>query len=139
MKKTTLEVENDYDFVLLGISCHIKDYRLCWALNKYLGTDFEKAEDFEIKNKKSIETAAFSQYIYDVEEQYKSYTLLSNRSIAGSIIPEQKQADYLLVLKGNFSDDDINNLTLQINSIDFVLTVFEIDVSTLKSKQNLLF
>lgn len=139
MKKITLEIENDYDFILLGISCHAKDYRLCWALNKTFGFNFTKTEDFEVKNKKLAGAVAFSQYIFDVEEEYKSFTLLGNRSEAGMLVPEQKQADYLLVLKGGFTDNDVNEFIAKINSVDFVLTAFEIEVSSLRSKQNLLF
>ena len=52
MKKHLLEIEYDYDFVLIGISSHEKDYRVCWALNNKLGLELVKTEPFEIKDKK---------------------------------------------------------------------------------------
>ena len=52
MKYTLLE-EYDYDFTLIGISCHAKDYRICWSINQRFGYDFEKQEhDLEMLNGK---------------------------------------------------------------------------------------
>ena len=41
MKYTLLE-EYDYDFTLIGISCHAKDYRICWSINQRFGYDFDQ-------------------------------------------------------------------------------------------------
>ena len=40
----TLSFEYDYDFQLIGLYCHVKDYRLAWALNKRFEFDFVKQE-----------------------------------------------------------------------------------------------
>ena len=52
MSKLSLNFEEDYSFLLIGISCHAKDYRLCWELNKLLNFDFARADDLEINSKK---------------------------------------------------------------------------------------
>jgi len=49
--KHTLKIEYDFDFVLIGISSHEKDYRICWALNNVLGLDLTKKNSLEIKSK----------------------------------------------------------------------------------------
>ena len=43
--KLTLEIENEFDFSLLGISCHAKDYRISWALNNSLNIKLKKEDD----------------------------------------------------------------------------------------------
>ena len=37
MARLKLELEPDPEVVVIGISCHEQDYRLCWALNRHLG------------------------------------------------------------------------------------------------------
>jgi hypothetical protein len=138
MTKHQLHVEYDYDFVLIGISCHAKDYRLCWALNNNLHLELEKEEkDLEIFNKKQEESSRYSVYEYFHEENHTEYTLISNRSSNGYLVPEQKQADYFLIIKNNFEGDPLD-FVAGIKKIDFVLTAYPIEAEGLKSKQNLL-
>ena len=140
MAKTVLSFEPDFDFRIIGISCHAKDYRLIWTINRELDFNLRKTNDHEIvTGKKDARKSSFSQFIWDDEEQMKSYTLFSNRSQGGLLVPEMKQADFLLILKGNFSNTDISELKEKINSLDVVLAAFEIQVDSLKSKLNLIF
>ncbi|MCB0381697.1 MAG: IPExxxVDY family protein, partial [Flavobacteriales bacterium] len=62
MSKIILSLEEDYDFALLGISCHTKDYRLCWELNKVLNFDLVRSTDLEI-NKTTINKSSFYEFI----------------------------------------------------------------------------
>ena len=140
MAKLTLDIEYEYDFILLGISCHLKDYRLCWAINSgNMGIDFVKADELVIQLKKQEEPSIFSQFIYDDDDNNLCFNLIANRGTQGYLIPEQKQADYLLMITGNFTEGQTKSLLTEIKKIDFILTAFTIDVESLKSKQNLLF
>ena len=42
--KHFLENDFEYTFQLIGISCHEKDYRLCWAINQKLALNLKKTE-----------------------------------------------------------------------------------------------
>ena len=54
--KYTLEEEYEYDFRLIGISCHEKDYRICWGLNNRLHLSLAKEEvEIEVMVKKTNE------------------------------------------------------------------------------------
>lgn len=136
MSKIILSLEEDYDFALLGISCHTKDYRLCWELNKVLNFDLVRSVDLEI-NKTTIDKYSFYEYLD--EDHYLDYYLISNRSDNGYLIPEHKKVDFFFMIKGNISDALIDDLLSNINAISLVLTTFKIDHNQLKSKQNLLF
>jgi hypothetical protein len=136
--KHTLEIEYDYDFVLIGISSHEKDYRICWAINNKLGLDLVKTEPLEIKDKKQDELSHFSLFIFEQPDEFKEYFVIANRSEKGLLIPEQKQVDYFFIIRGEDDDDVIMEKIKQINEINLVQTAFRIDVNGLKSKQNLI-
>ncbi|MFZ5553705.1 MAG: IPExxxVDY family protein [Bacteroidota bacterium] len=139
MTKFQLDVDYDYDFDLVGISSHARDYRLCWALNQKLGLQLaKKKEDLDNKPKKQSEFSIHSLYEYYHEEDHVEYQLLENRSGNSLIIPEYKQADYLLLLRNNHAVNT-EQMIASIREIELVLTAYRIDVPTLKSKENLIF
>lgn len=164
MGKHTLEIEYDYDFVLIGISSHEKDYRFCWALNNKLKLELSKKESLEIKGKKQTTPSFFSFFAFDDQDQYTEYSVIANFSEnkslavtentlfgpAGSpkhndqsenefLVPEHKQMNYFFVIRGELEDDEVEELIRQIREIDIVLTAIRIDPKNLRSKQNLIF
>ncbi len=139
MGKHTLEIEYDYSFVLIGISSHEKDYRICWALNNKLDLNLIKTESLEIKEKKLDEPSHYSLFIDTREEEFSEYLLIANRSEKGILIPEQKQMDYFLIIKEEeIKEEKIKTIFKKIKEITLVQTAVRIDASTLKSKQNLI-
>ncbi len=163
MAKHTLEISYDYDFLLIGISSHEKDYRICWALNKKLGIDLVKQDSLEIKGKKQTTPSYFSFFIFDKEEDFLEYSVIANfsenkalvtkentlfneddkskkdQSENELLIPEQKQMNYFFMVRGEVDDDEAEELVKNIKEIDVVQTAVRIDVTQLKSKQNLIF
>ena len=133
MSKFVLNIVEEYDFNLIGISCHSKDYRLCWELNKALNIGLERAADYQ------LEKSSFSFYEYIDEDNYLEHYFIANKGNSGFLIPEQKAVDYFLMSKGNVSDSLTDEFICKINTISVVLTSFKIDPNQLKSKQNLLF
>lgn len=139
MAKFSLDIEYDYTFALFGLSCHEKDYRICWAINKQLGIELKKENDLEIKEKRQKENSMFPIYIFNDEGHYCEYFVISNRSDKGLLIPEQKQADYFLKITGNVPNQEKKRILEAMNEISIILTAYEINPDQLKSKQNLLF
>jgi hypothetical protein len=137
--KYLLEEDYDFDFKLYGISCHSKDYRLCWSMNNSLGLKLEKEEaEIELITKKSDGKSAHAVFSYFCEELQNQFYLLVNRTSNGLLIPEKPQADYLLMIKESYELNP-NEILTKIKSIPFVLTAFAIEVESLKSKKNLIF
>ncbi|MFN3917514.1 MAG: IPExxxVDY family protein [Flavobacteriales bacterium] len=137
--KHLLVEDYDYDFKLYGISCHSKDYRLCWGINNTLGLKLEKGEiEIELITRKSDVKSTHAVFSCFCEELQNQYYLLVNRTPNGLLIPEKPQADYLLMIKESYelNPDEILN---KMKSIPFVLTAFSIEVESLKSKKNLIF
>lgn len=136
MNKLKLDIEYDYDFELIGISSHEKDYRICWALNKALNIELQQQEDLQIKIKS---VSNYSWYLFENEEHYQEYCLVANRGNQAVLIPEQKQVDYFLMIRGVIREKEKEVILQNIKQIGMVLTAFMIDPNSLKSKQNLIF
>jgi len=137
MSKLILNLDEDYEFTLIGISCHSKDYRICREINNTLNIDLIRTEDLEIAKQSTINSHPFYEYIDD--DNYLEYYLISNRGNNSFLIPEQKKVDFFLLAKGDISDNHTNDVIYKINKVSLVLTSFSIDPYLLKSKQNLLF
>lgn len=137
--KFTLEVEYNYDFSLIGICSHEKDYRLCWALNKHLGIELVKTDDLDLSEKKTALPSKFPMFIFNDDEKYREYSILGNKSANKLLLPEHKQVDYLLMIKAGLDEKEEEELVKKIKELSIVLTAYSIEPENLKSKQNLLF
>ena len=144
MKKQLLHVDYDYDFLLIGICSHVKDYRLCWEINKALDIKLERENDITFNlhaghaDTTSSELSAHSLYFYDDEENNNYFHIISNKTSKETLITEQKQVDYFLRIKGNNNPGYSEDLIKKLRSIKIILTAYEIDPNKLKSKQKLL-
>lgn len=139
MKKIKLEVEYDFNFLLFGIASHVKDYKLCWAINRKFNLMLEKQDDYRIKIGNGSETGAFPFYIYNDEPSHINYIVIANRGTAGYLIKEHKHSDYFFIIKGALRNIEIEKIMENLKSIDPILAVYEIGPLQLKSRQNLLF
>ena len=96
--RVTLKCAEGFDFSVLAINSHIKAYKLCWNMNKFLQLDFEKKKDHRIK-----EELRFARYIYVCDDDVE-YTLLANHSKKGCLIPSQKSVNFFLLIKNSILD-----------------------------------
>lgn len=139
MAKTTLDIQYEYDFILIGISCHEREHRLSWALNQSLHIELERMKDLQIELKKQTEPLSYPFFEYDDTEHYRKYFLISNKCTRGMLLPEQKQVDFLLMIKGTLQSPEKLSMIKMIKDTQLVLTAFEINPEQLKSRENLLF
>lgn len=157
MAKHVLEIEYDYDFVLIGVSSHDKDYRLCWRLNKELNLKLAIQPSFEIKNKKQKTPSFFSFYLYENKEIFTEYAVIANmseskqgeeteNSLFGEmngdsdiLIPEQKQFNYFVIIRGEMENEEVDEFIRTLKEIENIQTAVRLDVKSLRSKQNLIF
>lgn len=143
--KRILNVDYDYDFLLIGICTHAKDYRLCWEINRILGIRLERVDDMTLNlpagqaGTSSGELSAYSLYFCEDEENNNCFHIISNKSSNEMLISEQKQVDYFLRIKGNNNPDYSEDLIKKLKNISIVLTAYEIDPNKLKSKYKFLF
>ena len=138
-KKIYLDVRSEPAvFTLLGISCHVKDYRISFLLNKHLGYDFQKMEDLKITLASKKDPAEFSLYYYHDEDYFNKYYLLANRSQDLVMAPEIKQVDFLLLIEGEFRKAQKYRLIKSIREIPNVLTAYEVKFAEIKNYETLI-
>ena len=140
MKKAKLQIEPAFDFELLGIVSPIREYRMAWLVNQELELNLIKADDLELEflNAEKLEIA---QYLLSLPHGF--IQLLKNKAInstqqAAYLIPELKNLDYFLLVQDETEQLDLSNFMEKLSRNPLVQSIVRIDISKLKSKENLL-
>src|SRR5690606_23015245 len=99
MAKLRLDLDPDPDVTVIGISSHVHDHRLCWALNRSMGLRLtrRRKDITEVNEGREACFATFDQAWPPSEEHRPRLTLVHNHSGEGILLREQKQADFFLV------------------------------------------
>ena len=135
-KKLKLNIESDDDYTLIGVVSHLKDYRLIWFINEKLHLQMVKMVDLRIFQDKKNEFNTFSMFYYDFPETFKTYYLIANNGEKGPLFPEHKQTEYFILIKGNVTEEQQNELVRSLYTIVNVLTVHSISLSSIKNIEN---
>ena len=137
MSKFSLEIEEDFDFFMLGICSHVKDYRLCWEINKEFEIQLQKDPDLEVASNGEIKNYSFNSY--ENNSGPNDFYLISNKSELGYLVPEEKKCDYFLIVKGPIEESEEVDIIKRLNASKNILTCYPIEASELRSKNNLIF
>lgn len=139
LNKTTLKFELDLDFVLVAITAQLKDYVLCYKINKQLDINFCKINELELLFNADEEFFYFSRYFYQMPETETDFYLLANKGTEGFLVPEMKKVDFFLLIRNYIDEEDLKEILSGLNKIPEVLVAAEVDPKKLKSKENLIF
>lgn len=149
---------NDFisdDYELIAIHSSLEDYKLAYSLNVVLGIQLSKSLSYveiAIPEGKS----AFSNYIFDDKKNDIVWTLIENKAtiinsnkqtsslfeqidITVFLLPEFKKTDYLLKIENIDYGFESESIIEKIQEIKNVTTAYTIDITNLKSKNNLIF
>lgn len=136
MSKKTLKLnyQGDLDFIVAGLVCGYKDYRLCFELNLALRFNFIKHDDVLLSAGRPGSSTCHAYFSFLGGDNEK-YHVISNKDkgLTGFYIPEMKNIDYFLVVSGASKSFNITGMTNQIRKIDIVSGVYEIKHRELKS------
>ncbi len=139
MNKKFLKLELDLDFTLIAITSPLKDYRLCFSINKVLNISFKKIDDLEIDFYENNLPKYFSRYNYEIIQTEKNMILLANKGSDGFLIPEMRETDYFILIKDFIDEEDLAIILSGLNQIKEIQVAVEINPRKLKSKENLIF
>ncbi|MDN5285607.1 MAG: IPExxxVDY family protein [Mucilaginibacter sp.] len=139
LNRKFLKFEIDFDFVLIAVTTSLKDYRVCYLINKFLNFNFTKSEDLAVDIYQGSEPVLFSLYRYHWETTETDFYFIGNKGSEGYLVPEIKSADYFLMIRNYIDDDDLDNLVSTLNKIPEIVAAVKIDPKKIKSRENLLF
>jgi hypothetical protein len=122
---------------LLGISCHLRDYRLSHMFSQHLGFSFIKRDELKIRVSADQESE-FSFYTCRDEEHQNLFYLVANRAQSAILIPEMKQFDFILFVEGKFNKPEKEFMMKTLRAVAGILTVFEMQIQDIKNPEILL-
>ena len=148
------------DYLIIAIHSSLEDYRMAYFLNQNLPILLEKNnQKIVIKSKNG--NSFYSKFIFDDLEKDMIWQLIQNKNeivsatnnkiqnlffdekieveIKAFLLPEYKNIDYILKIDNAPYGFALEQIIQKISEIDEVLTVYEIDKNTIKSKNNLIF
>lgn len=140
MKKTKLFIEPTFDFELLGLVSPVKDYKMAWLINRDLDLELVRSEDIQIEFLSSLRLE-ISQFFLPLPHGY--IQLLKNKALNTSqqlayLIPELRNLDYFLLVQDQTQQLSIATFVDHLSKNPFIQSVVRLDVSKIKSKENLL-
>ncbi len=134
VKKLSLEVEPDIDFLLLGMVSDERFSRLAWLMNKHCDANFFRTENLELPDFNPVAETEFARMEYEDEVNHLQFTLLANKSEQNFLAPELAKFDCLLVIRGGIDMFDLNEFFTKIRQISAIRLVAEIEQIKLKQK-----
>ena len=124
---------------MIAITSKLKDYRLCYHINKETGTDFKKTDDYCLALFSGSEPLQFSQYCYNPVDTETEYYLIANQVSCGLLIPEMGFVDYFILIKNHYDDEELHGMLNKLKHICGLERVLRVDPAKLQSNENLLF
>jgi hypothetical protein len=144
-------------YSLFAIHCTLEDYRVVYLLNQHLNVNLRrKRYDLDFKN----DAASYAIYEWEDRDTLAIWNLVSNvckkeeftelnpgslfdtpRKVVRryNLIPEYKRVNYLLKIDTDGQYLNEKAILNKIQEIPQIVTVYNIDTTQLKSKDNLIF
>lgn len=132
VRKTQLNYERNYDFLLAGIVTPLPDYRIGWHLNRQLGIRLVKKDDLVPSGSSS--PTGFSCFLCEQPITHSVFYLIQNKFNGALFATEWKKVDYFLMIRGSWFMERIESVFQQIRVIDDVQAVIAIDPKTIRNK-----
>ena len=137
-KKFKIDIDFSQDNLLIGISCHKKDYWLTFKINDLLKLNLSRIEDLPVYNSKFDMLLKYTLFYFEEPNTLKSYYLFSNYNPEGKLFPSRKNIDYFVLVNGRTDDNYKLNIVSTIKQIPNVLTAFEIEITGTRDMDNFL-
>lgn len=123
---------------IIGITSQLKDYRLAFFLNRDTHLNLANLDDIPIYFEKENLLIKFPIFSCFEADQRLNYYLIGNNFDRIKMIPAYKQADYLLFLMGQISQDRLNSLISIIRTIKEIQLVFAVDKDNIKNLEGIM-
>jgi len=137
VKKLSSNIDYTAEFSFIGISCHLKDYRLSFFINQECGLKLGKIEDF-VNEGNFDESITYPLFYYRCPDTNNNFCLISNHHSEKKLIQAFKQFDYFLLVENNLSANKKQELISNLKKIPNLLAAYEIDLKKVKNINHLM-
>jgi len=131
--RVKLNIDQNNDYILLGLVSAEPDYKLSLLLNKKFRISLKYISPLRVTRDTESELT-FSRFSNNHNPTDLVFSLVSNRSGKFYLLNKLKNIDYLFQIQNPDNDADLNNITSNLREIDTVTAVFNIDINTIKDK-----
>jgi hypothetical protein len=135
LNRKFLKFEIDLDFVLIAVTTALKDYRICYLVNRSLNFNFVKIDDLEAVIEPANVLSLFSRYQFNSESAKTNFYFIANKGTEGYLLPEMRKADYFLMTKNIIPDNELDSLISVLNKIPEIVAAVKIDPKKIKSRE----
>jgi hypothetical protein len=132
--------DNFFDHTrILGIASTLKNYQLCFQIEKQLQVDFRTSQDLQIPLEKNKRTYSFTVYEFLEPAIATEHFLYTNKNDGEALLPELQHLDFIWLLKGVFFNNDevFKDLQQNLRTIQGIQLVTEVAHEKIKSRDNL--
>lgn len=157
-----LVLDDDFaeDFSLIAIHCSEEPYKVAYILNQFARLKLRR-EKADLSFKTLGMEISFPLFGFEDHTEYTDYSLIANKcksaisktnnsgelfgntkdkeTVITYLIPELKKVDYFLKIQSDFDNLGTKMLINDINDIKQIISAYQVDSETLKSKDNLIF
>jgi hypothetical protein len=124
----SLDTDKSKEFIVIGIACHLKEYKFCWLLNNTLEINLGRINDYHVKSGGKNETKnIFPVFYYEEPSRQEQYFLIGNHGESGSLI-QRTEINYLLFIQDLAVRGGTASLLEKIKKTSQVLTAFQISM-----------
>lgn len=124
---------------ILGIVTTLKNYQLCYHIEKSMQIDFQTSVDLQIPLEKNRRSYSFTVYEFYQSSLAVEHFLYSNKNDGEPFLPELQNLDFIWLIKGDYYSIEENFITLQqqLKIINGIQLVTEVPQEKIKSRDNL--
>jgi hypothetical protein len=131
-KKYTLNIEDELECDVFGLSTPFADYRLAWALNEHHEFKFEKSNEMiSIYDRKSKQLKSFQQFSFIDNENLTEIYLLKNKQGNQIVTQELAMMDFFLIIKNNLTIDT-NKFLAELRNTNGIVAAFKLESERLE-------
>lgn len=124
---------------ILGIASTLKNYQLCFNIEKHLQIDFRTSQDLQIPLEKNKRGYSFTVYEFIQPAIATTHFLYTNKNDGEALLPELQHLDYIWLIKGVYYNNDeiFRKLQQNLKDISGIQLVSEVSHEKIKSRDNL--
>ena len=137
-KKIKIEIDFNQDNILIGISCHKKDYWTAFQLNELLHINLRRFDDFCAYKPKLDTQLFYPLYYYSDTDSMINYYFFSNHNQEGKLFPAQKTIDYFLLINGVLAENKLEKLVGDIRNRTGIIAAYNLDLKRIKNYEDFL-